>query len=224
MNMREKKRLKGMNLRGRTRRLLAVFLCVCMMLTMMTITAKAETASVTTIGNSLFSNCTSLAYISVAESNPSYISENGILFEKGKTTLIAYPANKEGTSYEIPYSVTVIKNGAFACTHLTNIVLPDGVSAIGDYTFEKSSITSITVLERVGSVDVTIAAPKAGEALALAATVSTTGVAESADYQAVSDLTAGSWTFTISPKEIKAADLEFADTTITKKRRRLLMI
>ena len=35
MNMREKKRFKGRNLRERTRRLLAVFLCVCMMLTIM---------------------------------------------------------------------------------------------------------------------------------------------------------------------------------------------
>ena len=53
MNMREKQRFKGRNLRERTRQLLAVFLSVCMMLTMMPITAKAETANGTcgAVGN-----------------------------------------------------------------------------------------------------------------------------------------------------------------------------
>uniref|UniRef100_UPI0037DDC2AC leucine-rich repeat domain-containing protein n=1 Tax=Methanomethylophilus alvi TaxID=1291540 RepID=UPI0037DDC2AC len=69
--------------------------------------------SVTSIGNYAFSECTSLTAINVAEGNTAYVSENGVLFNKSKTSLIQYPAGKTDSAYTIPDSVTSIGNYAF---------------------------------------------------------------------------------------------------------------
>jgi hypothetical protein len=49
-------------------------------------------ANVTIIGDSAFSGCTALAGITVEDANRAYSSEDGVLFDKAKTTLIKYPA------------------------------------------------------------------------------------------------------------------------------------
>ena len=69
--------------------------------------------SVTSIGYGAFFGCTSLTAINVAEGNTAYVSENGVLFNKSKTSLIQYPAGKTDSAYTIPDSVTSIGNYAF---------------------------------------------------------------------------------------------------------------
>ena len=69
--------------------------------------------SVTYIGNHAFRGCTSLTAINVAEGNTAYVSENGVLFNKSKTSLIQYPAGKTDSAYTIPDSVTSIGYYAF---------------------------------------------------------------------------------------------------------------
>ena len=69
--------------------------------------------SVTSIGYDAFFGCTSLTAINVAEGNTAYVSENGVLFNKSKTSLIQYPAGKTDSAYTIPDSVTSIGYCAF---------------------------------------------------------------------------------------------------------------
>ena len=69
--------------------------------------------SVTSIEYYAFFGCTSLTAINVAEGNTAYVSENGVLFNKNKTSLIQYPAGKTDSAYTIPDSVTSIGNYAF---------------------------------------------------------------------------------------------------------------
>jgi hypothetical protein len=64
--------------------------------------------SVITIENNPFISCTSLTSIDVESENNNYISENGVLFDKSKTTLICYPAGKKETSYVIPNNLKTI--------------------------------------------------------------------------------------------------------------------
>ncbi len=81
-------------------------------------------ASLSTIGQFAFTTCYALTSISVADGNTSYSSENGVLFDKDKTTLKCYPAGKTDTSYSVPSSVTTIGPHAFLlCKALTSIDL-----------------------------------------------------------------------------------------------------
>ena len=52
--------------------------------------------------------CNELASISVSKNNSNYSDINGILFDKCLTTLIAYPAAKQDTSYTIPDGVIAV--------------------------------------------------------------------------------------------------------------------
>ncbi len=93
--------------------------------------------SVTSIGMGAFINCKSLSSIKVLGNNVSYISENGILFDKEKTKIICYPAGKKDIlEYKIPENIKSLEYGAFwGCTSLTSIKIPNTITDLGRYTF-----------------------------------------------------------------------------------------
>ena len=120
--------------------------------------------SVTNIGEGAFSGCKSLIIIIIPSSvvnmngNPfcrwngmlyneskEFIYEHQVLFNKDRTTLIAYISND--TNYIIPNSVTYIGNGAFrGCDSLTSINIPNSVTNIGNKAFWGcESLTSINI-------------------------------------------------------------------------------
>ena len=127
--------------------------------------------SVTTIGNWAFEGCNSLTSITIPSSvvtiigNPffswhgnlnneskAFIYEDNVLFNKNKTTLIAYRAKE--TNYTIPNSVTTIGEGAFYdCDSLTSINIPNSVTTIGNGAFcNCDSLTSINIPNSVTTI------------------------------------------------------------------------
>ena len=109
--------------------------------------------SVTSIEKWAFADCSSLASINVESGNANYSSENGVLFDKDKTTLICCPAGKTG-EYVIPSSVILIENSAFGgCSSLTSITIPSSVTHIENGAFHScSSLTSITIPSSVTNI------------------------------------------------------------------------
>jgi hypothetical protein len=90
----------------------------------------------------------------VDNANTAYSSEDGILFNKLKTTLIRYPEGKTNTSYSIPVSVTTIGSYAFrSCSGLTSIIIPNSVTTIGNSAFDAcSGLTSVIIGNSVTSI------------------------------------------------------------------------
>ncbi|KIR03211.1 cell surface protein [Lachnospiraceae bacterium TWA4] len=84
-------------------------------------------ASVTSIALPAFNNCDKMTTITVDDSNKSYCSKNGILFNKEMTNLICYPVGRQSVAYQIPSTVTSIENGAFTdCISLATIGVESG--------------------------------------------------------------------------------------------------
>jgi hypothetical protein len=99
--------------------------------------AMALPASVASIGSTAFISCPALPAISVEEANAAYASEEGVLYNKDKTTLIACPAGKSKANLAIPSTVTSIASSAFYyCSGLTGTLsLPAGLTTIGNNAF-----------------------------------------------------------------------------------------
>jgi hypothetical protein len=111
--------------------------------------------SVISIGNYVFYSCTSLMTIIVDASNTFYFSDvDNVLFDKIQTTLIQYPAGKNGTSYTIPIGVTNIAAAAFeGSSNLINVTIPSSVTTIGTYAFVQcSKLKSITIPDNVTKI------------------------------------------------------------------------
>jgi hypothetical protein len=101
-------------------------------------------SGVTTIENSAFWICASLTAINVDAGNTAYSSQDGVLYNKAKTTFIHCPESITGT-ITIPNSITSIGNGVlYNCYNLTSITIGSGVTSIMDDAFPYS-LTSITV-------------------------------------------------------------------------------
>lgn len=92
-------------------------------------------SSVTSVSGGAFYGCTNLTAINVDASNTMYSSDNGVLFNVKKTTLIEYPEGIQG-SYTLPSSVTTVGEVAFHdCAKLTGVTIPSSVTSIGSYAF-----------------------------------------------------------------------------------------
>jgi uncharacterized repeat protein (TIGR02543 family) len=103
-------------------------------------------SSVTHIEKNVFNNCTGLISINVDNGNTNYSSDNGVLYNKDKTFLIAYPAGKAGNNFVIPDSVTRMEEYAFrGCVYLKNVTIPEGITSIASWAFiDCNSLTSVT--------------------------------------------------------------------------------
>ena len=91
---------------------------------------------------------TTLSAISVAEGNPTFSSEDGILFTKDKSLLLLCPSGKTG-------SVTVAVNVdvyAFYNSSLEHLVLSDGVTSIGDYAFANSALIDVILTKTPNNI------------------------------------------------------------------------
>ena len=123
--------------------------------------------NVAEIENGAFEACGNLTNIAVAEGNSIYTGVEGILYNKEKTEIVAYPGAKENIiipngvtkigsafsgcselkSISIPVTVTVIGNSAFLeCSGLKAIEIPDSVVEIGSSAFAGcSNLTEVTI-------------------------------------------------------------------------------
>lgn len=93
-------------------------------------------ASVVNIREGEFYNYKSLTTIEVADDNPVYFASpmDGCLYDIDQTTLLCCPRDK--TNIIVPYGVTKIGNYAFAyCTNLVSVALPVTLKEIGQCAF-----------------------------------------------------------------------------------------
>ncbi len=72
--------------------------------------------------------------VTVDERNKNFVSENGVLYNAGKSVILHADETLSG-AYEIPATVTEIGQAAFSFTNVTEVVIPDTVTSIGSGAF-----------------------------------------------------------------------------------------
>lgn len=90
---------------------------------------------------------TSVTAFTVSSANDYYTSEDGILYDIDKVSLVLYPAGRVSETLNIPETVSSIAKYAFAyAKNLKSIELPSGLTNINDSAFVFSKLTSVTTL------------------------------------------------------------------------------
>ena len=86
--------------------------------------------------DSYYTSCLENIYID--SSNPYFISDNGVLYNKDKTELLVYPSGKKDKNFEIPDTVKVITSFAFSYNkNLETVFIPNSVISIEDSSFDE---------------------------------------------------------------------------------------
>ena len=119
-------------------------------------------ASVVEIYNSLFNvdyygnerdPFPKLKAVNVSADNPSYSSQNGVLYNKSMTMLLSMPKASELTNFDIPQSVTSIANNAFkGCSMLESVSIPASVTSIDGFR-GCTSLESVSIPASVTTID-----------------------------------------------------------------------
>ena len=126
------------------------------------------TYSVTSIGNSAFSECSGLTSVTIPNSVTRIV--NGAFWHCSGLTSVTIPNSVTSigvgafngcsglTSFSIPNSVTEIDNETFYyCTGLTSVTIPNSVTRIGERAFcGCSGLTTITIGEGVTTISLSV--------------------------------------------------------------------
>lgn len=102
----------------------------------------------------VFNGCSNLVSIEVDSENECYSSQDGVLYNKEKTTLIAAPGKIEECN--VPSTVKTIGKNAFSlCKNLKKVILLDGLESIGARAFENcTSLSEIKLPNTLKKVDI----------------------------------------------------------------------
>ena len=149
------------------KRSLSLLLALCIVLTLLPMSAFAATATSGTCGDNATWTLDSDGTLTISGAGDMYLDEDipwyssrgnveTIIIKNGITSIgdCAFFGCDSLTSVDIPESVTSIGEGAFeCCTSLTNIEIPDSVTSIGNYAFgDCDSLTSVTIGDSVTSI------------------------------------------------------------------------
>lgn len=108
--------------------------------------------SITSIGDYVFVACTNLTAIDVAAANTSFCSVDGVVYNKDRTTLVAYPGGKQG-AFVMPNTVTGMATGVFWGYNLTSVTLSDNLTSISTRAFSGcTGLTSLTIPNAVTNI------------------------------------------------------------------------
>lgn len=112
---------------------------------------------VNSLNGDAFRECVNLKSIQVDPANRFYKAVDGVLFNKSRAFLVAYPSARQASSYEVPDSVTIINDWAFCqADQLQSIALADSLEEIGEGAFySASSLEEIVLppsLERIDDI------------------------------------------------------------------------
>lgn len=108
-------------------------------------------ASVIKIGEMAFGDKSEIA---IDKNNKKYLSEDGVLFNKDKTTLIKYSKNNKADTYTIPATVTKISAYAFSDNDsLVNVNFPENLKTIGTEAFyDCDKIKTVTLSKNITTI------------------------------------------------------------------------
>lgn len=85
-----------------------------------------------------FGECSKIKSFEASPDNPYYSSEDGVLYNKDKTSIVYFPAKTTLYEYTVPDYITAVEPYAFSYSQLHKLVLNDNIETVGEYAFYRS--------------------------------------------------------------------------------------
>ena len=105
-----------------------------------------------TLDATMFRECTSLTTITVSSSNGYLVCIDGIVYTKDVKTLHLAPKVLTNTTVIVEDGVTEIGGYSFTGSTAEHVILPDSVETIGEYAFRDSTLKDIVLGNRLESI------------------------------------------------------------------------
>ncbi len=91
------------------------------------------------------------------ENNPSFSSQNGVLYNKDMTELLCYPRGKRSKSYHMPDTVSMIapmafSNGSYGAPKLEEVFLSTSLKEIPDNCFRNAGVYTVNIPEGITKI------------------------------------------------------------------------
>lgn len=146
---------------------------------------KSVTSNATGMG---LADCPNLKAISVADGNPKYYAQDGVLFCKNDT-LVAYPGGASAT-YAVPSTVKAIAGDAFY-NHptLSSVTLPEGLEFVDNWAFGECQLTGVTIPSTLKTLCVSVFSGSKLKSVVVPPTVETIAVNAFYNCRDLTDLT-----------------------------------
>lgn len=96
-------------------------------------------------------DCPALKAIDVSPANETYVSADGVLFNREATEILWFPLGKTG-NYTLPSSITSIGESAFSGTSITGLEIPASVTSISRGAFSGSSLAEISLPDNLTNI------------------------------------------------------------------------
>jgi hypothetical protein len=94
-------------------------------------------------------SCSALTGSTVSEHNPEYSSIDGVVFNKGGTTLLWHPKGRENKEYVVPDGVILLGDSAFeGCERLSAVTLPTSLQNMAKGAFDGCTNLETITLSR----------------------------------------------------------------------------
>ncbi|MBO5060941.1 MAG: leucine-rich repeat protein [Clostridia bacterium] len=107
-------------------------------------------AGLSKLGSDAFYPCPALETVTVNKTNTAFCAEDGILFNKDKTTLVLYPAAKTAAHYTVEEGITAIGLHSFSyAANLVSVMLPKSLTSCNKLAFDEC--TAFTDIYYAGS-------------------------------------------------------------------------
>lgn len=110
-------------------------------------------AGISSIEETAFWQCPNLKAFTISPNNPYFTADNGFIYNKSKTQLLRGPQGYQGSYAVLPGTTKITAYACYECSGITNLIIPNSVTAIEEYAFVRcTGLKSVSLSNALSTI------------------------------------------------------------------------